>query len=536
MKTDKFEKIGLMLDCSRNAVPTVETLKVLIDLLSKMGYNRLELYTEDTYEIKSRPYFGYLRGRYSGAELREIDGYATSKGIELTPCIQVLAHLNGIFRFGRFENIRDCNDIILADEPESYKLIEDMFISLAENFTSREVNIGCDEAHMLGLGKFLDRFGYQNRFEIFSRHLEKVLDIAEKYGFKCSIWDDMYFRFVTGGAYDDSKPIPPEMLSRIPKNLSLIYYNYSPNTHELFEAHKQFDNEVEFAGGAWRWLGFAPDNAYSIKSVETAVVDARKFGVKKIMITAWGDDGCEASVFSLLPTLYYFGCVANGKSVAPMDLEKGFRELTGIGFYDFMNVDVNRFKWIEEKEGFHGKSSNAEKVFFYNDCFCGIFDGLVTGRENAHYAVIAEKLKTAGKGEFSYIFKTLRALCETLVLKTDIGIRTRQAYRNGDKETLLSLAEDYNEILKRTSKFYSLFRKQWMRENKPFGFEVQDIRFGGILQRLKVCRQTLIDYCEEKISNIPELEEDILPISHIADSFGHFLFGGHSQMVSVNSM
>ena len=87
----EFEKIGLMLDCSRNAVPRIETLKALIDLLAKMGYNRLELYTEDTYEIKGRPYFGYLRGRYSGAEIKEIDAYAAAKGIELTPCIQVLA-------------------------------------------------------------------------------------------------------------------------------------------------------------------------------------------------------------------------------------------------------------------------------------------------------------------------------------------------------------------------------------------------------------------------------------------------------------
>ena len=80
----KFDKIGLMLDCSRNAVPNVTTLKTLISLLSKMGYNRLQLYTEDTYEIKSRPYFGYLRGRYTGAELKEIDAYLYRLRVQLT--------------------------------------------------------------------------------------------------------------------------------------------------------------------------------------------------------------------------------------------------------------------------------------------------------------------------------------------------------------------------------------------------------------------------------------------------------------------
>lgn len=217
-----------MLDCSRNAVATVDTLKELLDKMALMGYNRLQLYTEDTYEIKEYPNFGHMRGRYSGEELKDIDAYAASKGIELMPCIQVLAHLNQIFRWSEFESINDCNDILLVDEPETYKLIENMFRSLAENFVSRNVNIGCDEAHMVGLGKFLNRYGYQDRFEIVNRHLRKVLDIATRYGFRCSMWSDMYFRLAFDGDYykNSDKPIPPEVLERIPKNISLIYWDY----------------------------------------------------------------------------------------------------------------------------------------------------------------------------------------------------------------------------------------------------------------------------------------------------------------------
>ena len=89
------KRLGVMLDCSRGAVYTVEALKKYIDVLAKMGYNSLQLYTEDTYEIKEEPYFGYMRGRYSADELRQLDSYAASKGIELIPCIQTLAHLSG---------------------------------------------------------------------------------------------------------------------------------------------------------------------------------------------------------------------------------------------------------------------------------------------------------------------------------------------------------------------------------------------------------------------------------------------------------
>lgn len=71
-----FRTFGTMLDCSRNAVPNLHALKKWVDLTASLGYNTLLLYTEDTYEVPDEPYFGYMRGRYSQAELRELDAYA----------------------------------------------------------------------------------------------------------------------------------------------------------------------------------------------------------------------------------------------------------------------------------------------------------------------------------------------------------------------------------------------------------------------------------------------------------------------------
>ena len=49
----KAVKVGVMLDCSRGAVYSVETLKKYIDVLKKMGFSSLQLYTEDTYEVEA---------------------------------------------------------------------------------------------------------------------------------------------------------------------------------------------------------------------------------------------------------------------------------------------------------------------------------------------------------------------------------------------------------------------------------------------------------------------------------------------------
>lgn len=80
---NEFDSLGVMIDMSRNAVMSLVGLGRLMQLLAKMGYNTLFLYTEDTYEVDGEPYFGYMRGRYSKDELRAIDDLGYSLGIEV---------------------------------------------------------------------------------------------------------------------------------------------------------------------------------------------------------------------------------------------------------------------------------------------------------------------------------------------------------------------------------------------------------------------------------------------------------------------
>ena len=141
-----LSRLGVMLDCSRNAVMKPEKVKEFIDVLAKIGYNTLELYMEDTYEIEGEPYFGYLRGGYTAQELKDIDAYAEEKGVELIPAIQTLAHFNNLAKLPHYEDIIDINDILLVENEKTYALIDKMFKTLHETFSSRLVNIGMDEA------------------------------------------------------------------------------------------------------------------------------------------------------------------------------------------------------------------------------------------------------------------------------------------------------------------------------------------------------------------------------------------------------
>ena len=52
---------------------------------------------------------------------------------------------------------------------------------------------------------------------------------------------------------------------------------------------------------------------------------------------------------------------------------------------------------------------------------------------------------------------------------------------------------------------------QWMIDNKPYGFDVQDIRLAGVRARVESCRKRILDYLDGKVERIEELECEILP-------------------------
>lgn len=507
----KKSYLGVMLDCSRNAVMSVNELKNFILTLKKIGYNCLQLYTEDTYEIDGEPLFGYRRGRYSKAELKEIDAFAKKNGVELMPCIQTLAHLNQIFRYEKYREINDANDILLVDDERTYRLIEKMISTCAECFTSRNIHIGMDEAHMIGRGKYFDLHGASNRFNLLLRHLSRVTEIAGKYGFKPMMWSDMFFSIAGKGAYYHKRKIPKNVTEKVPENVKLVYWDYYNEEADLVDCmmqhHLDFNREVWVAGGAWKWKGFESDNRKSIRQTKTFLKSAEKHGVNNILITMWGDNGGECSPYALLPSLVYAAECAKG-NFGEENAKKRFAELFGEEWNDFMLCDFVCDELMKNrKEGFR----LGVKEMLYSDYFLGSFDCgvLGTGEERKAYAALAEKLETAAKNSknYGYMFESYAALARVLSLKYDLGYLTREAYERGDKKALAALLPDYEKTLENFEIFASAYEKMWFKENKPHGFDVQDIRLGGIIRRTKSCTRRLQAYLNGELEKIEELEE-----------------------------
>ena len=507
----EFKRFGVMLDMSRNAVMRVEEVKRMISLIKKMGYDALGLYIEDTYEIEGEPYFGYLRGRYSAAEIKEMDAFAIENGIELIPHIQTLAHLNHLTRHRAYSAIFDLDNVLLIDEPKTYELIDKMFKTLSENFSSRVVNIGMDEAFGVGRGKYLDKHGYCDRDEMLTRHLNKVCEIAEKYGFKPHMWSDMFFR-IAGGDYVPCD-IPQSVKDLVPENVGLAYWDYyrkNKDFHDdMFAAHNSFGREVWFAGGAWSWYGFAPLAGQSFATMKPAISSAIDNGIENVMITMWGDGGRECSFFSLLHVLYAIRQYGYGNFDAEK-IKEGFKDTFGLDFDGFMTLELPN---MLSEDFVMGDPINPARVVLYSDPFLGSFDKNISETPEIPFDVYAQKIKAAGEraGEFSYVFDTLYKLSNVLAAKQRLGIDLRTAYKADDKEKLKKLSAKILDIIGLVEEFHAAFRYQWHKENKPQGFEVHDARLGGLILRLKTCKTRLDAYCSGEIKEIEELKEEILP-------------------------
>ncbi len=534
-----FNDVCLMVDCSRNAVKNIQTVKKLIRNLAMIGYTSLMLYTEDTFEVENEPMFGYLRGKYTIAEMKDLNAYANEWGIELIPCIQTLAHLNQLARY-KYTHFKcfDCVDILLVGEERTYALIDNMFKTLSECYTSRRIHVGMDEAWLLGRGKYFDKNGFVSRFEILCTHLQKICDLAKKHGLKPIMWSDMFWRTAHEGKgcrnENGKVVIPQEILHKIPKEVALCHWDYhyvnADEYRNLLEIHKQFDNEIWFAGGTVEDnRGFIPHLTYSTKVAKAAIEEAKKFKIKSLMETVWGDNGGECSLFATLPAIMQYSYTALGLSQER--LEKEFYALTG--------YDYNEYMRLEEAQTF-GKHTedlgNPSKYGLYNDVFLGYIDTAINPEDKKYFTKAKQAIAHLKDGQYGYVFESAYALNEVLELKYDMGIRLRNAYKVKDKIELKNCVDDLLKIIKLLEKFIEYYRKQWLQENKPNGLEVQEIRLGGLKGRLKGCRERLIAYLNGEIEEIPELSETLLEQASLRKCAGDRLdLFSHEAIASVGA-
>jgi hypothetical protein len=436
--------------------------------------------------------------------------------------------LNQAFLWNAFSNINDMDAILLVGEEKTYEFINAMLKVCRQCFRTHRINIGMDEAHNLGRGKYLDRNGYHPSTEIMLNHLDRVVKLCHENDYAPMIWSDMFFRMAFGGQYYvEEGEISPEVIAKVPEGLTLIYWDYYTTESRrkrfshMLDCHKKFHNPSAFAGGAWAWSGFAPHSRFSIKSTEIQLEACYKYGMTDQMITCWGDNGRECTNFACLSTLLYYAEYAYGGKPSAETLETRSRECFDIGFEEMLTMDAPDAMIAPD----HEHPLCPTKYLLFNDPIEGLMDAhLDPETVSANYAK-AEKalLALADHKQFGYVYRTLASLCRVLVRKSDYTVRLRAAYLADDKEKLAKLADEIDVIVSDLDIFLDTFRRQWYYENKTYGFSVQELRVGGLRARLISAKARIEAYLADATATIPELTEPVLQVKTPRDEDGPYI-------------
>lgn len=521
-----FDTFGILIDCSRNATLKVDYFKKYLCRLALMGYNMAMLYTKDAYELPGEDFFGYLRGRYTLKDLREIDSYASKLGIEMIGSIQALGHLEPTLQWPAYDEIRDTSSVLLTSENKSYKLIKKILEFWSSAFKSRRIHLGMDETHDLGRGRFMDINGYKRGYDIFNDHLKKVSKNCDTLGLKPIIWSDMYFRMGSdhGSYYDKDMMIPPDVKNNIPKSVQINYWDYYHNNEEFYcqwinRHREELGVEPIMASGIWSWPLFWHNHE---KTVETAVpcIDACiKEGIKDFFFTVWADDGAFCNLESILAgacsmaekafaknhemneanaqKLFDTVCKSDYLTHKVMSKTTIMPNVNGDDIYEntnkFETVDARSILWDDPLLQIYRKNQMGGNPEWTRDAI-KLYRGIAK-----EVATVSER----DKDSFGYG----RILLNILIHKLELMERLDYAYREKNISKLKETAELVTVINSEIREFLLSFRAYQYDRYNPQGFEIFQIRLGGQKERFKEIALRIEEFISGKIDSIPELHE-----------------------------
>lgn len=514
-----FRDCGSMPDFSRNGVMRVDALKDYIAQMAVMGLNQIYLYMEDTYTVDDCPYLGYMRGRYTASELKEIDDFAYAVGIEAIPHIQVLGHMSQYIKWDEGMKYRDTAAVLLAGDAGTYEFIEKAIKAVSACFRTKKIHLGCDEAGNLGSGAYYSKNGYRDRKEIMIDHIAEVGKICDKYGLIPIIYGDTIFSVLQGGQYASdvsNQVIPQDYIDKIPKNLQVVYWEYEKDNEDYYDAHlkayKKISDTVIFWGGIWTWFGFMPNNKMTWANTNPALLACKKNGVQSAIASIWGNDGTECDYRMTALGLQMFAEHMYNAEVDEELLAKRFEYFTD-GSYDMF------MSFSDFHDDFEGKvypryfDAYFGKRYVWSDILVGLMDkDLEINPMSAHYKKLSALPSKYDNKRWNEDYEYFGLLCDYLALKCEISEKLVPAYKSGDRETLAEISEVMLPALsEKIKKVRDAYRKIWYNVYKPFGFEVLDVRFGGVSNRIDTAIMRLSQYLNGEVDIIEELEEVRLP-------------------------
>ncbi len=293
---------AVMLDVSRDKVPTMDTLRSLIELLASWKVNQVQLYLEHTFAYRNHPDVHAAASPFTADEIRELDAFCRARHVELVPNQNCLGHMNRWLAHDRYRHLAIAPEgfvdpygmarppmTIEPRNPESLALVRELLAELLPCFTSRRVHVGLDETWELPAERIDDYFEWV-------RTLRALPELA---GREMLVWGD-----VCQGSAD--------LLRKLPGGVTVCEWGYDDwyPFDERAAALAEVGVPFWVAPGTSSWLTILGRVTNAVDNCRSAAQAARAHGAAGFLITDWGDQGHLQQLPVSLPGFAYGAAVS----------------------------------------------------------------------------------------------------------------------------------------------------------------------------------------------------------------------------------
>jgi hypothetical protein len=326
-----FELRGASEQICHGQVPNLQILKTWIKYMARYKSNILILNLEDVIGFDKYPEIGLKRGALTKEEISELSDYANLYYCELVPGFQCLGHLENFLFYDEFRDFAEFpggNSLDISN-PKTYELLEYFYTEICKKFSSKFVHIEMDEAYDFGLFKSKQLIEKEGRANVLLNHIMKIHDLlVNKLG-------------KTILMYHDTLITEPNIISKIPKDIKIIFWNYS-NTGSL-KALRNFSDAGLFtivSPSIINWTRPFPYLKHGFKNMQLMADIGIKSGCKGYLNSAWGDYSNENFIaLNIIPLS--FGCYLAWN---PKIKQTKPKQPIGVG------ATMERYKWAFSRD------------------------------------------------------------------------------------------------------------------------------------------------------------------------------------------
>lgn len=308
-----FERRGMMIDISRNKVPTMETLKRTIDRFAEWKINEVQLYIEHTFAYKNHSTVWKEFSPVTAEEILELDKYCAERFIDLVPNQNSLGHMKRWLQHDEYLYlserpgdassddwiINNNRSTLCATDNVSVEFMDELLGEYLPNFSSEYANIGGDEPYELGTGKSAKACEEKGKPVVYLDYMKKMNKLVNQYGKKTQMWGDIVNKH-------------PELIPMMPKDITCMIWGYRPE-HPFNKQCPRFQEEgIPFyvCPGTNGWRSFIGKTDRGVANIVNATTNGKKYGAYGVLMTDWGDLGHMQPFTVAFPTYVYGAAMA----------------------------------------------------------------------------------------------------------------------------------------------------------------------------------------------------------------------------------